>query len=435
MKATSSQDAQRQWVLSCGERYWPGTQHFLAELPIPDVGDVDASPRWTHLALPPWASDLGVMGTLMVDAGCLTPERPGAPWESCDWIRAAWLHLTGALERAQEAKRGSIASYAFRLQNAPSELFDHAWANRIFLFLRRWAAVSQGSSEERMFGPLPAAEIILTHDVDAVKKTLELRFKQSAFHGFNAIRSIGHPKRAIDSVARAIQFGALGGRFHTLETVRSLERAHGLTSTLHFYGGRPGWRRGNVARLLIDPAYDIGSPYLTNELHELIAGGWVVGLHQSTEAWRDRDIMLTERRRLAAAAGIEIAVCRQHWLRFSWADTWLAQQAAGLTTDSTLGFNDRPGFRNGAALAFSPWNFSADRPMTGFVAQPMVFMDSHFYDYQPMHDEERLAAMQSWLREVRAVHGVATVNWHTHTITDAYGWRSGYEQLLGLLAR
>ena len=63
----------------------------------------------------------------------------------------------------------------------------------------------------------------------------------------------------------------------------------------------------------------------------------------------------------------------------------------------------------------------------------MLFMDSHFYDYAPMSDVERWDAMSHWLAEVRFVRGQATVNWHTHTITDAYGWGKGYRQLLSLL--
>ena len=65
---------------------------------------------------------------------------------------------------------------------------------------------------------------------------------------------------------------------------------------------------------------------------------------------------------------------------------------------------------------------------------PMVIMDSHFYDYQPMTGDERFHQMKRWLDEIKAVRGQATVNWHTHTITSAYGWGEGYIQLLDMLA-
>src|SRR5204863_250619 len=155
--------------------------------------------------------------------------------------------------------------------------FERAWVNRMYLFLRRWAAHYAQADEDRLLGPLPAAQIIITHDVDAIRKTPEIRIKQGAFHAWNGVRS------------------AMGGH-------------------------------------------------------------------------------------LAKAAGAELVACRQHWLLFSWGHTWCAQEAAGLRRDATLGFNDRPGFRNSAALEFEPWDFARERPCA-LHALPMVFMDSHFYDY------------------------------------------------------
>jgi hypothetical protein len=186
--------------------------------------------------------------------------------------------------------------------------------------------------------------------------------------------------------------------------------------------------------VLLDPAYDILAPAMCTELRTLADGGWQIGLHQSTRAWADASAMRGERERLEAASGAPVSACRQHWLLFSWADTWRAQDAAGLRQDSTLGFNDRSGFRNSAALEIHPWDFSTEKPLS-LRALPMVLMDSHLYDYQVLSDAERYDAMAGWLAEIRAVRGRASVNWHTHTITDAYGWGAGYRQLLQLLAR
>jgi len=92
-------------------------------------------------------------------------------------------------------------------------------------------------------------------------------------------------------------------------------------------------------------------------------------------------------------------------------------------------FNDRAGLRTGAALSWSPWNPRTGRPHT-LHALPTVLMDSHLYDYQMLAADDRRATMRAWLDEVVAVAGQAAVLWHPHTLSDDYGWREGFEELL-----
>ena len=99
---------------------------------------------------------------------------------------------------------------------------------------------------------------------------------------------------------------------------------------------------------------------------------------------------------------------------------------------STLGFNDRPGFRTGHSLRVRPWDRVTGTAMR-LETIPTVFMDSHFYDYGQIDAGAIRGAMKYWIDEVRSVGGEAAVNWHPHTITKVYGWRDGFEELLALL--
>lgn len=426
----------RRWTLDCGARYWPVGQEHIAALPIP-LADADpgAEPAMHQIALPDWAADLGVDGGLLVFASSMAPGEGRPDWQGCDWIANAFHMLAGSPERAHERVHGPALSYAFRLPRALDPLYRHAWVNRSFLFLRRWAAHWAGLPEEALFGPLPGAQIRLTHDVDAIRLTPEIRLKQTVFQMANATRALfeGEPSRAVARLGDARRYAFSRGDFRTFARVREMERAAGLRSTLHFYGGRPGLRRGSPRRILIDPAYDIGSDIMRGELRAFREGGWTVGLHQSFDAWADAGAMVAEKARVERALGAKVIHCRQHWLHFSWQKTWAAQAAARLLTDCTLGFNDRPGFRAGHALRFRPWDNGAVAPLTLEVV-PMVLMDSHFYDYANATPSDVAARVKPWIDEVRAVGGEATVNWHTHTITDVYGWGPGFEALLELLA-
>lgn len=426
---------ERSWVIDCGHRYWPSGRSFIEQLPIPVTNrSPGKDPNFRFVTLPEWAADCGCDGRLLVfeEAICTRSNLP--EWQECDWVANAYHMLSGTVERITESSHGPALSYAARLPKALSVLHDHAWVNRIFLFLRRWASREAGLPESEMFGPRPLADIGLTHDVDAIRLTPEIRLKQTMFQLVNFGRAFGSAdwQFARQRIADAFRYATSRGDFFTFARLRDIERAAGLRSLLHFYGGEPGIRRLSPRRLLIDPAYDIASDDMRVELAAFEEGGWEIGLHQSFDAWRDAAPMLTEKRRVEIALGNRITKCRQHWLHFSWERTWGAQAEAGLATDASLGFNDRPGFRSGHALTIKPFI-----PTSGVVlpinTTPMVFMDSHFYDYAggPLASVE--GAMKSWIDEIRTVGGEATVNWHTHTITDVYRWGAGFEALLGLL--
>jgi hypothetical protein len=431
-----SSSRSRQWTLDCGARYWPAGHQAIAGLPVPVIdAHPGADPAFRQIALPDWAADLGVDGRLLA-FDCVVARDDATPdWQRCDWIANAFHMLAGSSERAHEQIHGPVLSYAFRLPRTFDPVYQRAWVNRIFLFLRRWAAHQAGQPEEAVFGHLPQAQIRLTHDVDAVRLTPEIRLKQTAFQFANAARAMVRGDfpftRARLGDARRYAFSA--GDFRTFARVRDMERSAGLRSTLHFYGGPAGVRRLTPRRILIDPAYDIGSDMMRSELRAFREGGWTVGLHQSFGAWDNAGAMAKEKARVENALGATVDHCRQHWLHFSWEKTWAAQAAAGFNLDSTLGFNDRTGFRAGHALAIRPWDTAIGGPLP-IVTMPMVLMDSHFYDYSGGRDMDPETAMKPWTDEVRAVGGDVTVNWHTHTITDIYGWGVGFEKLLGLLS-
>ena len=409
-------------------RYWPYGAEPLGLLPMPalDLAETEPLPPACRLvALPEWAADTGVDGALLAPEHCA--DAPA--WNRVDWPLAGAWFLHSLAERAHEKLHGPIHSYAFRLRGWRKSMWERAWANRIALFLRRWTARESGRSEESLFGPLPQAEIIMTFDVDAIGLTPQIRLKQGVFNLLNAIRAAAGCRfgTGMRLAGKAFRFFLGPGEVWPLSAAARMCAQKGLRAVFTIPGLPGGSFRENPKRWLFDPAYDPDE--IRAAIRSLADAGHTIGLHPSFMLWRSGAMLAESRRRLHTIAGRPVAWCRQHWLRFSFAETWRAQQDAGLSRDCTLGFNDLAGFRNGAAFAFSPWDAREGRPMDGLTAVPLVFMDSQAYDYAGGPERGDFTAMRAVLDEVRAVRGTATVLWHPHTLYPAYGWEEGLQRL------
>ncbi len=411
-------------------RYWPLSKESVEALPVASAPSYPPSPplQLTSITLPDWAADLGIDGRILVPVEAATePET----WEETDWWLAVFLLLECWHERCWEEVNGPIHSYSFRLKGWDTRVWERAWVNRIALFLRRWSARNCRGTEHEVHGQLPAPQILLTHDVDALDKTWAIRLKQGAFNLFNCAKALGKGdiSLACTKLRSSLRFLASGGRdWQQVTAVSRMEQEVGIRARFHFFADR---RRQTLRRWLIDPSYDIWSTKAREVIKEVAKAGHEVELHPSCDSWDSPGLIMTQRKNLEVASGRKVQACRQHWLRFSWARTWMAQEEAGITCDTTLMFNDRSGFRASAALSWHPWG--SEGPMERLEVTPTLFMDSHFYDYSFPSQEERRLAMKKWLDEVRAVSGQIGVLWHPHTLSQDYGWAGGFKMLMQMV--
>jgi len=424
--------AKREYILNSLDRYWGKGRAVIESLPVADNGlpaSLSAAADGIEIALPAWSGDAGVDGIILIPDWAA--DQAGNEWDKVDWYGVCFWYLNSCAEREYEAQKGPAHSYSFKLSGLDAAFWSHAWVNRIALFLRKWAASIEQGDETSLFGVLPDAQIHLTHDVDAISKTLAIRSKQTVFHGYNALRCLFRGKLfdAISRFGKALRFLFSQDDYWCFEQITALEDKFGVKSTFNLYAGKPGNARTYKEQLL-DPAYSVHSDRLREQLQQMKRSGWEIGLHPSFDAWTDNKRLVREKETLEDALGAEVTVCRQHWLRFSFEKTWENQKQAGFKLDTTLGFNDRPGFRNGAALMMQPWDVVCDSPMQDFLALPLVLMDSHLYDYELYSKEQRCEAIRYWVNEIKAVGGEASVVWHQRVMSRDYGWADGYHCLL-----
>lgn len=124
-----------------------------------------------------------------------------------------------------------------------------------------------------------------------------------------------------------------------------------------------------------DPNYQLDQilPRLSNAAKR----GFSVEVHGSYRSVMEDRSLTTEAQTLGEYTLRKPLGNRQHWLRFSLHQDLFAEiERAGLVSDSTLGFPEMVGFRNGASFAFPPYNFTKEKPHD-FLEIPLVLMDGN----------------------------------------------------------
>ena len=125
--------------------------------------------------------------------------------------------------------------------------------------------------------------------------------------------------------------------------------------------------RSSFFFLALDPAdqdYEYRIEDLKDEIRTIQDRGWEIGLHGGHEGSVDPDKLRSEKQTLEKVTGTAIKGCRNHYLKFVVPDTWELLRNAGFCYDTTLGYADCIGFRNGMCHPFRPFNrISPENPL------------------------------------------------------------------------
>jgi peptidoglycan/xylan/chitin deacetylase (PgdA/CDA1 family) len=260
--------------------------------------------------------------------------------------------------------------------------------------------------------------VCLTHDVDEIYPPL----KHTLLSTVTCLKNLDL------SGLRQQVFWWLHGKeqspYWNFQEIMDLEEKYDARSSFYFLATDTDIKRFR---------YDIED--LEGELGRIVDRGWEVGLHGSYYAYNDLERILEEKGRLERVLGRKVAGYRNHYLRFCVPDSWEILEKAGFEYDTTLGYPDTVGFRNGMCHPFWPYNLLSDSEV-GILEIPMVIMDGTLFDPARSCDEAWEVAKRL-IETVADCQGVLTLNWHSHHIGCFFrqSWLYLYEKILQYCSR
>ncbi len=164
--------------------------------------------------------------------------------------------------------------------------------------------------------------------------------------------------------------------------------------------------------------YELSHPRYLRILRQCQAPGKQVGLHGQVHCISDAAGIRAEADKFSSLAGAPTRLNRQHYLRWDAARTFAHLEAAGIQVDSTLGYNDSPGFRCGTAWPFLWFDCAADRP-TSLLEVPLILAEFQFYDPLAFDADAVRATLRRYLDTACKHGGVFTVLFHNQYFHEA----------------
>ncbi len=209
------------------------------------------------------------------------------------------------------------------------------------------------------------------------------------------------------------------------------ERAYQMKSSFYLFPGVM-----HVKRHLHDVRSTVfNSPTDWRALRALADEGWEFGLHPAINAKTNIDEFLAGKARVEAALERPIFGVRHHYLALNWAKPYLTFRQhvnAGFRYDSSIAWDEVPGFRAGTSLPYQPFDLTYQRALALYEL-PTVLLDGHIIPYAQRDNASIIDLGCRVLDHVKQLGGVAVVDWHTQTASNQYFYTDYLDILRSIL--
>jgi peptidoglycan/xylan/chitin deacetylase (PgdA/CDA1 family) len=240
--------------------------------------------------------------------------------------------------------------------------------------------------------------LLLTHDVDDIEVQNRHLF----------VSLVYFPKKGdIKGIYNLVK-GRLNRRFspyNNFKRIIALEQAYDATSTFFF---------------LSSPEDIFGYKYCLEDIKDIldyiVDNDCEVGFHTGYYHYDDGEKIKTEKKGMEQLLGKPLFGVRNHVLRFKIPATWELLAAAGFQYDSTYGYIDTIGFRNGMCHPFVPYNMEINRPIE-ILEIPLNIQDWTISYLMKNNPRQAWELIKQLIDTTEKNQGVLNILWHNWTFS------------------
>lgn len=150
---------------------------------------------------------------------------------------------------------------------------------------------------------------------------------------------------------------------------------------------------------------------IVDEIKIIEDEGFDIGLHGGHSAFRDNKKMAQEKEKLSQYVKMKIWGYRNHCLKFDIPLTYYLLESCNFKYDSTYGYPDRIGFRNGLCYPFYPFDIIRKRYFN-ILEIPLTIMDATLFHYMKLDINAAWIHVKRLIDNTRICNGVITILWH-----------------------
>lgn len=258
----------------------------------------------------------------------------------------------------------------------------------------------------------------LTHDVDSIypswKYTLFTATKFSLNLRFN---------EGLERLVSKLEKSKLSNPYWNFKKILKLEERYGAKSSFYFK---------TTSRDPIGWTYKIED--LKDDLRYIADMSWEIGLHGGYYSYNDPEELKKEKESLEKVLGKKVIGIRMHYLRFKVPDTWRLLADLDFKYDTTFGYPDMVGYRNGMCHPFEPYDLETEKEID-ILEIPLTVMDGTLFGSMRLHPGFAWRIVKKLIEVTERNRGVITILWHNNIFDKIFWgkWAEFYEQILKYL--